>query len=162
MAGLDAQGQLIGWSHKLVSPSILKDIRPDAIKDGIDFYCLWGLADAPDSPKWNNRIQYEIPNLDIEFLISPLPMSVGPWRSVQNGPNAFVIESFMDELAHAAGKDPLEFRLQSLKTICGLAGCWRLWLKRPAGINPFQKVKQEELRNMPVSGPTQPRWPRYR
>jgi len=114
-AGLDAQGQLIGWSHKVVSPSILKDIRPEMIKDGIDFYCLWGLADAPNSPMWNNRIQYEIPNLSIEFLISKLPMPVAPWRSVQNGPNAFVIESFIDELAHAAGKDPLEFRLASLK-----------------------------------------------
>jgi isoquinoline 1-oxidoreductase beta subunit len=114
-AGLDDRGQLIGWSHKVVSPSILKDIRPDAIKNGIDFYCLGGLADSPNSPTWNNRIQYEIPNLSIEFLISNLPIPVCPWRSVQNGPNAFVIESFIDELAHAAGKDPLEFRLQSLK-----------------------------------------------
>ncbi len=114
-AGLDAQGRLVGWSHKLVSPSILKDIAPAAIKNGIDFYCLWGLADAPNSPMWNNRIQYEIPNLSIEFLMSSLPVPVAPWRSVQNGPNAFVIESFIDELAHAAGKDPLEFRLQNLK-----------------------------------------------
>ncbi len=114
-AGLDAQSQLIGWAHKVVSPSMMKYIDPDAIKDGIDFFCLWGLADAPDSPMLNNRIQYEIPNLFVEFLISPLPMPVCPWRSVQNGPNAFVIESFMDELAKAAGKDPLEFRLQSLK-----------------------------------------------
>ena len=114
-AALDAQGQLTAWSHKLVTPSILKDIAPKAIEKGIDAYCLWGLWDAPDSPMWNNRIQYEIPNLSINYLISPLPMPVFPWRSVQNGPNAFVIESFMDELAHAAGKDPLEFRLQSLK-----------------------------------------------
>jgi isoquinoline 1-oxidoreductase beta subunit len=114
-AGLDVQGRLVGWSHKLASPSILKDIAPAAVKDGIDFYCLWGLADAPNSPMWNNRIQYEIPNLSIEFVLSPLPVPVAPWRSVQNGPNAFVIESFIDELAHAAGKDPLEFRLQSLK-----------------------------------------------
>ncbi|MBI4963229.1 MAG: xanthine dehydrogenase family protein molybdopterin-binding subunit [Desulfomonile tiedjei] len=114
-AGLDAQGQLSGWSHKVVSPSILKDIRAEMIKDGVDFYCLWGLADVPNSPHWNNKIQYEIPNLDVEFLISPLPIPVAPWRSVQNGPNAFVIESFIDELAHAAGKDPLEFRLASLK-----------------------------------------------
>jgi isoquinoline 1-oxidoreductase beta subunit len=114
-AGLDARGMLVGWSHKLVTASILKDIAPAAVKNGIDFYCLWGLADAPNSPMWNNRIQYEIPNLSIEFLMSSLPVPVAPWRSVQNGPNAFVIESFIDELAHAAGKDPLEFRLQNLK-----------------------------------------------
>ena len=114
-AGLDAQGQLVAWSHKLVSPSLMRDVRPESVKDGIDFYCLWGLWDAPNSPNWNNRIQYEIPNLHIELLLSTLPMPTFPWRSVQNGPNAFVIESFMDELAQAAGKDPLEFRLQSLK-----------------------------------------------
>jgi isoquinoline 1-oxidoreductase beta subunit len=85
------------------------------LKDGIDWFCMWGLADRPESYGWNNRIQYEIPNLSLEFLLSPLPIPCGPWRSVQNGPNAFVIESFIDELAHAARKDPLEFRLQSLK-----------------------------------------------
>jgi isoquinoline 1-oxidoreductase subunit beta len=114
-AGLDAQGQLVGWSHKVVSPSILKDIDPSLIQNGIDIFCLWGLADFPGTPGGGSTIQYEIPNLDIEFLISQLPIPVAPWRSVQNGPNAFVIESFMDELAHAAGKDPLEFRLQCLK-----------------------------------------------
>jgi isoquinoline 1-oxidoreductase beta subunit len=114
-AALDAQGRLTAWSHKVVCPSILKDLRPADIKNGVDFYCLWGLADAPNSPMWNNRIQYEIPNLNIELLISSLPIPVAPWRSVQNGPNAFAIESFMDELAKEAGKDPLEFRLESLK-----------------------------------------------
>jgi isoquinoline 1-oxidoreductase beta subunit len=113
--GLDAQGQLTGWSHRVSSVSILKGVNPAAIKNGVDSYCLWGLWDTPDSPHWNNRIQYEIPNLHIEFTMSDLPMPVAPWRSVQNGPNAFPIECFMDELAHAAGKDPLEFRLQSLK-----------------------------------------------
>ncbi len=114
-AGLDSQGRLIAWSHKVVSPSLLKYIDPSLIENGIDSYCLWGLADDPSSPGWDSRIQYEIPNLHIEFLLSSLPIPVAPWRSVQNGPNAFVIESFMDELANAAGKDPLEFRLQSLQ-----------------------------------------------
>ena len=113
--GLDAQGRLIGWSHKTSAISIMKPVNPKAIKDGIDYYCLWGLWDAPDSPHWNNRIQYEIPNLYIEFLMADLPIPCWPWRAVQNGPNAFPIECFIDELAHAAGKDPLEFRLQSLK-----------------------------------------------
>jgi isoquinoline 1-oxidoreductase beta subunit len=76
---------------------------------------LWGLVDFPNSPN-DNRIMYDIPNLYIGFLISDLPIPVAPWRAVQNGPNAFVIESFVDELAHAAGKDPLEFRLQNLRT----------------------------------------------
>jgi isoquinoline 1-oxidoreductase subunit beta len=114
-AGLDAQGQLVGWSHKLVSPSIAKEINPGQLKDGVDWFCLWGLADRPESYGWNNRIQYEIPNLSIEFFMSSLPIPCGVWRSVQNAPNAFVIESFIDELALAAGKDPLEFRLQNLK-----------------------------------------------
>jgi isoquinoline 1-oxidoreductase subunit beta len=113
-AGLDGQGQLIGWSHKAVAGSIMKDIAPQAIKDGVDVMSLWGLMDFPGSPDGNN-ILYEIPNFYLEFLISGLPIPVAPWRSVQNGPNAFVTECFIDELAHAAGKDPLEFRLGLLK-----------------------------------------------
>ena len=114
-AGLDGQGRLIGWSHKAVCPSIMKNIAPQAVVGGVDFMSLWGLADFPGSPD-NNRIMYDIPNFYVEFLISDLPIPVAPWRAVQNGPNAFVIESFVDELAHAAKKDPLEFRLQHLKT----------------------------------------------
>jgi len=113
-AGLDNQGRLIGWSHKAVSGSIMKDIAPEGIKNGVDIMSLWGLVDFPGSPD-NNRIMYEIPNLTIEFLLSDLPIPVSPWRSVQNGPNAFVIESFVDELSYAAGKDPLEFRLALLQ-----------------------------------------------
>jgi isoquinoline 1-oxidoreductase beta subunit len=113
-AGLDGQGQLIGWSHKAVAGSIMKDIDPKAIKDGVDIMSLWGLADFPGSPD-GNKILYEIPNFYLEFLLSELPIPVAPWRSVQNGPNAFVVECFIDELAQAAGKDPLAFRLQLLK-----------------------------------------------
>jgi isoquinoline 1-oxidoreductase subunit beta len=113
-AGLDGYGSLIGWSHKAVSGSIMKDINPDGIKNGVDFMSLYGLLDFPGSPD-NNRIMYEVPNLNVEFLLSDLPIPVSPWRSVQNGANAFVTESFIDELADAAGKDPLEFRLNLLK-----------------------------------------------
>jgi isoquinoline 1-oxidoreductase subunit beta len=113
-AGLDGQGQLIGWSHKAVAGSIMKDIDPKGIQNGVDIMSLWGLVDFPGSPD-GNRILYEIPNFYLEFLISELPIPVNPWRSVQNGPNAFVTECFIDEMAHAAGKDPLEFRLPLLK-----------------------------------------------
>lgn len=113
-AGLDGQGQLIGWSHKAVAGSILKLINPKGIQNGVDIMSLWGLVDFPGSPD-GNRILYEIPNFYLEFLISELPVPVTAWRSVQNGPNAFVTECFIDEMAHAAGKDPIEFRLPLLK-----------------------------------------------
>jgi isoquinoline 1-oxidoreductase subunit beta len=113
-AGLDSQGRLIGWSHKAIAGSIMKDIDPKGIINGVDIMSLWGILDFPDAPT-NNKIMYEIPNFYVEFLISSLPIPVAPWRSVQNGPNAFVMECFVDEVAHAAGKDPLEFRLQHLK-----------------------------------------------
>jgi len=113
-AGIDEGGNLTAWSHKVVTPSILKYIAPDQVKGGIDFYSLWGLADYPQSPHDNN-VKYEFPNFTLEFLINELPILVAPWRSVQNAPNAFVTECFMDELAHLAGKDPLEFRLRLLK-----------------------------------------------
>jgi isoquinoline 1-oxidoreductase beta subunit len=111
---LDGDGKLIAWSHKAACGSLLKMIAPQAIMNGVDTMSLWGLIDFPNSPD-NNNITYGIPNFHLEYLMNELPIPVSPWRSVQNGPNAYVIESFVDELAHAAGKDPVEFRLQHLK-----------------------------------------------
>jgi isoquinoline 1-oxidoreductase beta subunit len=112
-AGLDPQGRVTAWSHKLACTSILKATNPAAIKDGIDIYCLWGIFDLPTNPQLSHTV-YEFPNFYVEQVLSDLPIPVCPWRSVTNAQNAFVVESFMDELAHAAGKDPLEFRLQLL------------------------------------------------
>lgn len=114
-AGLDGQGQLTGWSHKVVCLSIMKHMNPDALKDGLDYFSLLGLVDHPGSPNLNNFIQYQIPNFYVEQVLSDLPIPAAPWRSVQNAPNAFIIECFLDELALAVNRDPLEFRLQLLK-----------------------------------------------
>ena len=65
--------------------------------------------------RYISHTAYEFPNFYVEQYLSDLPIPVCPWRSVQNAPNAFVMESFMDELAYAAGKDPVAFRLQLLK-----------------------------------------------
>jgi isoquinoline 1-oxidoreductase beta subunit len=113
-AGLDGGGRLAGWSHKVVSPSLMKNIDPKAVVGGVDFMSLWGIADFPGSPH-NNVFIYEVPDYYLEFLIDDLPIPVAPWRSVQNGPNAFVTECFIDELAHAAGKDAVTFRLEHLQ-----------------------------------------------
>ena len=112
-AGLDPQGRLTAWSHKLACTSILKWLNPAAIKDGIDIFSLWGIFDLPTNPQLSHTV-YEFPNFYVEQVLSDLPIPAAPWRSVTNAQNAFVVESFMDELAHSVGKDPLEFRLHLL------------------------------------------------
>ncbi len=57
---------------------------------------------------------YQFPNFSLNLVLSDLPIPVAPFRSVQNAPNAFATESFIDEMAHLAGKDPLKFRLENL------------------------------------------------
>jgi len=112
-AGLDAQGQVVGWSHKVACSSILKFTNPAAIKDGVDIYSLWGIYDWDKTPVFS-KTAYEFPNYYLEQWLSDLPIPVCPWRSVQNAPNAFITECFLDELARAAGKDPVEFRMPLL------------------------------------------------
>ena len=113
-AGLDSQGRVTGWYQKVSCTSILKFLNPDWMtKEGIDLFSLFGILDPPD-PKVYSRTAYEIPNWCVEQYLSDLPIPAYPWRSVQNAPNAFVMECFMDELAQAAGKDPVEFRMHLL------------------------------------------------
>jgi isoquinoline 1-oxidoreductase beta subunit len=111
-AGLDDQGMMIGWSQTVACASIGKFMGPDIVKEGVDMFSLWGIVDQ--GPTLSNTA-YEMENRYVGQYLSDLPIPVTPWRSVQNAPNAFVIECFVDELAHAAGKDPVEFRMQFLK-----------------------------------------------
>jgi isoquinoline 1-oxidoreductase beta subunit len=99
-AGLDAQGHLISWRHRGSSPSIETfyngtGISPQASAqvDSLDFPALF------------------IPNFRLEFTVADSGMPLGYWRSVDASGNQFVISSFFDEAAHAAGRDPLEFLL---------------------------------------------------
>jgi isoquinoline 1-oxidoreductase beta subunit len=113
-AGLDTQGRVTGWYQKVSCTSILKFLNPAWMtKEGIDLFSLLGIL-TPIDPKLLSRTTYEIPNWYVEQYLSDLPIPAAPWRSVQNAPNAFVMECFMDELAHAAGKDPVEFRMHLL------------------------------------------------
>lgn len=143
-AGMDGQGRLNGWSHKAVCSSIMKGMNPKdplLVNKGLDSFALWGIWDPTPN---DNNTTYEIPNFCVEEVLPDLPIPCCPLRSVQNAPNAFVVESFMDELAHAAGKDPLEFRLQLLKhnrratrvleTVAEKAGWGKLGLGQGRGI----------------------------
>ncbi len=104
--GVDAKGRITAWSQKIVVQSIFEHFAPQMIKNGIDPAAVDGIAE----------MGYNIPSLVVEYIKMDLPIRVGFWRSVGNTQNAFVKETFVDLLAHAANKDPLDFRLNHLKS----------------------------------------------
>jgi isoquinoline 1-oxidoreductase beta subunit len=101
---LGGNGQLTSMKAKMVSQSITARAFPGFVKDGFDPFMVEG----------SNNLTYDIPNLEITNVITDTGVRVGYWRSVSNALNAFAIESFVDEAASAAGKDPVAFRLASL------------------------------------------------
>lgn len=100
--GLDAQNAIVGWNHAIVGPSILAGtaFEPMLVKDGIDPTSTEGVVDTP----------YAIPNLNVQLHSVKTGVPVLWWRSVGNSHTAFVMETMIDELAAAAGKDPLSYR----------------------------------------------------
>lgn len=102
---LDENGRLTAWFHKIACPSIFARVFPSRLKNGIDPAAVDCLSD----------LEYEVPNLTVEYVRIDTPVPVGFWRSVGASHNAFTVESFVDEMAHIAKKDPLEFRLDLLK-----------------------------------------------
>jgi len=103
--GLTAEGRFDALRSRIVCPSIFARAMPDRVKDGIDSASVEGIADT----------RYSIPNIQVDYVRQEVGVPVGFWRSVGNSQNAFVMESFVDELAHAAGIDPAEFRRQLLQ-----------------------------------------------
>jgi isoquinoline 1-oxidoreductase beta subunit len=98
-ARLDDTGQPVAWWNRIVGPGIL--IQKGRAKAGtVDPAAVSGAADMP----------YDVPNILVEWKEKDFGVPVGFWRSVGSSQNAFITESFIDELAHAAGKDPLEYR----------------------------------------------------
>jgi isoquinoline 1-oxidoreductase subunit beta len=102
-AGLDAQGKPVAWMQTSVGQSIIQGSQLEAelaTKDGVDPYSVQGMVEMP----------YAIPNVRMDLHSPKVPFPVGWFRSVGHSHNAFVIETFIDELAHVAGKDPVEYR----------------------------------------------------
>ena len=102
-AGLDGAGKPQAWLHRAVSPSISVFYSGTGISPGAA-----AEVNAPDFPA------YGVPNFRLEFARAESGMPLGYWRSVENSGNQFAISSFLDELAGAAGRDPLEFLLAVL------------------------------------------------
>jgi len=100
-----SNGQLLTMKAKMVSQSVTARAFPGFVKDGFDPFMVEG----------SNNLTYDIPNLEVTNVISDAGIRVGYWRSVSNALNAFAVESFVDEAAKAANKDPVTFRLSALK-----------------------------------------------
>jgi isoquinoline 1-oxidoreductase beta subunit len=107
-AGLDDQGNVQGVHIRISGQSINAFVNPASIADGKDRRQLQGLWIEPGDA----QMGYEFPNLLVEYAMRNTHVPVGPWRGVNTNQNGIFLECFMDEVAKAAGKDPLEFRRQ--------------------------------------------------
>lgn len=108
MGGLDEQGNLTSLRVRISGQSILAGVNPSWMTNGADMLTFQGML-----PDGDHEISYSFPNLLVDHAMRNPPVPPGFWRGVNINQNAIYMESFMDELAHAAGKDPLAFR-QSL------------------------------------------------
>ena len=106
-AGLDKEGNLIAWQNHIVGQSIMggTPFEGMTVRNGVDFTSVEGAANLP----------YAIPNLNIGLTTTKTGVPVLWWRAVGSTHTAYAVESFLDEVAEAAGKDPVEFRLALLK-----------------------------------------------
>src|SRR6185295_14851375 len=100
-AGLDGSGQPIAWTHRIAGSSVVARYVPSAFKDGLEFDVIDCAAQTP----------YACPNMRVEYVrAEPPAVQTAFWRGVGLTHNVFVVESFIDELAHAARQDPLLYR----------------------------------------------------
>ena len=101
-AGLDADGRIVGWTHKVTGSSVMARWAPAGMrKNGID----------PDAVECAEHTPYDIASLRVSWVRHEPPGVVTAWwRGVGPTNNVFVVESFIDELAAAAKRDPVAFR----------------------------------------------------
>jgi isoquinoline 1-oxidoreductase subunit beta len=106
-AALDGNGNVVGWRHRIVGESVVAYRGGEKALEGakgLDGILLEGA-----------RHEYGIPNQSIAYLRQEQGIAVAAWRGIGAGYNKFVIESFIDEIADAQNKDPVQFRLDLLK-----------------------------------------------
>jgi isoquinoline 1-oxidoreductase beta subunit len=116
-ATLDAQGAVVGWEHSVVGQSIVAGTPMEMMmKDGID----------PTSVEGVSPTSYKLPMMKGQLHSVPLPVKPLWWRSVGHTHTAYVMETMIDELAAAAGKDPLAFRLSLMDPAGRAAGVLKL------------------------------------
>src|SRR5258705_13463860 len=98
-AALDGQGTPVAWWNRVVGPGIL--IQKGRAQAG---------TIGPAAMEGVRNMPYDVPNVHVEWVNKDYGIPLGFWRSVGPSQNGFIVESFVDEMATAAGKDPVEFR----------------------------------------------------
>lgn len=108
MGGLSDKNQLVSFQHKVISPGFMDSAMPNWDKTKLDSMMTEGISAQ----------EYDIPNMKNSFVFADYHVPMAAWRSVTSSTLAFAHECFIDELAHKAKKDPLDFRidLQSTNT----------------------------------------------
>jgi isoquinoline 1-oxidoreductase beta subunit len=99
-ARLDNKGMPQAWFHRVTGSSIISRFAPAGMKNGVD----------PDAVEVANDLPYAIPDMRVEYVRHEPPVATAFWRGVGATHNVFVVESFIDELAHAARQDPVAYR----------------------------------------------------
>jgi isoquinoline 1-oxidoreductase beta subunit len=102
-AGLDSRWNLIAWHHRIVGQSIFAG-QPGYVTNGVDIVSVGGASNIP----------YDIPNILVDLHTTTCGIPVATWRSAGDSHTAFAVETFLDDVAHAAGVDPFEFRRRLL------------------------------------------------
>ena len=111
VGGLDAQGNVVGMHMRISGQSIAAALAPQTLQNGKDP----GVFSALNAGGQESAFAYNMPNLLIDHALRQPHLTPGAWRGVNSNQNAFYSECFIDELAEAAGQDPLAFRLKMLK-----------------------------------------------
>jgi isoquinoline 1-oxidoreductase beta subunit len=100
-AGLDAQGRIVGWTHRTGGSSVMARWLPAGMQGQLD----------PDAVEGATQPPYDLPAMKVEYVrAEPQGVTTAWWRGVGPTHNVFVVEGFIDECAAAAGKDPIEYR----------------------------------------------------
>ena len=141
--GLDAEGRISAWQERIVGQSIVTGTPFESwlVKDGIDATSVEGASTLP----------YAIPNLGVELHTTRNPVPVQWWRSVGSTHTAYATEVFFDELAAAAGKDPVALRLELLDKHPRHAGVLKLAAGKAGWGQPLAPGKPGERRGRGVA-----------
>ncbi|HVY06884.1 MAG TPA: molybdopterin cofactor-binding domain-containing protein [Burkholderiales bacterium] len=133
-AGLDAGGKPVAMRFHSTSPSISARLFPSIVKDGIDPFAVEGIDNYP----------YDTPNMKLTYQMHDAGVTPGYWRGVSHNLNAVALECFVDELAAAAGKDPIQYRIDMLD----MGSTKHQWSGLSAGVPVGARMKRvlEEVR----------------